>query len=70
MDLKLEEQTLIADFRRLPAAGQHEVLDYVAFLRKKHEEGGAVEEPPASDRCTIKTPEERPEAAKEPLFTE
>ncbi|MBI1921444.1 MAG: hypothetical protein HYS23_10250 [Geobacter sp.] len=70
MDLKLDEQNLLADFRRLPSAAQQEVLDYVAFIRKKHEGGGAEEESPASDRCSIKSPEERPEAAKEPLFTE
>lgn len=70
MDMKLDEQNLLAEFRRLSPVAQQEVLDYVVFLRKKHEEGGTREEPPASDRCAINSPEERPETAKEPLFTE
>jgi len=70
MELNLDEQNLLANFRRLSAAAQQEVLDYVIFLKKKHEEGDNETEAPASDRCAVKSPEERPETVKEPLFTE
>lgn len=71
MDLKLDEQRLLSDFRHLAPAGQQELLDYAAFLVKKSrnpEEG----EPEAPDnQCPLeREPQERPEAAREPIFTE
>ncbi len=71
MDLKLDEQTLLANFRHLPAEGKKEFLDYAAFLVKKYS-GQAAEpgEQPANQCSLDKQPEKRPEAAKEPIFTE
>ncbi len=71
MDLKLDEQTLLANFRHLPAEGQKEFLDYAAFLVEKY--SGQAGEPGVQpdNQCSLgKQPEKRPEAAKEPIFTE
>lgn len=70
MELDLDERKLLADFRRLPEAARQEVIDYVAFLGKKHDGGRAGEDRPAAGRCAVKYGEERPEAVREPLFTE
>jgi len=71
MELKLDEQRLLTEFRRLHADGKAELLDYAAFLVKKYA-GLPTEEPSTSDnQCPIrKQDEERPEAVKEPIFTE
>ncbi|HEY6874706.1 MAG TPA: hypothetical protein VI298_18455 [Geobacteraceae bacterium] len=71
MDLKLDEQLLLAGFRRLDAAGKKELLDYAAFLAKKSRSSCAGEPSTADNQCRLAAqPEERPEAAKEPIFTE
>ena len=71
MDLKLDEQKLLGDFRRLHSAGKAELLDYAAFLVKKYREITSEEEPVPENQCRLKSqPEARPEAAKEPIFTE
>lgn len=71
MDLKLDEQQLLADFRRLDPAGQKELLDYAAFLAKKSRSSRSGEPAAAENQCRLADqPEERPEAAKEPIFTE
>jgi hypothetical protein len=70
MDLNLDEQTLLANFRRLGSEGKKELLDYAVFLQKK-QRGNLAEEPDAENQCRLKTaPEKRPEAVKEPIFTE
>ena len=66
MDLTLDEHKLIVDFRRLGPAGKMELLDHVSLLLKK----GEPESDPPADRCPLDREEERPEAAKEPIFTE
>ena len=70
MDLKLDEQRLVADFRRLDGAGRQELLDYATFLVKKHSAARAEEEPPAAGQCRIERREERPETEPEPIVTE
>ncbi len=71
MDLKLDEQMLVADFRRLDPAGKKELLDYAAFLVKKHRTAASGEPAKPENQCSLDSKEEaRPEAAKEPLFTE
>ncbi len=72
MDLRLDEQTLLADFRRLPAEGKKEFLDFAAFLVKKYR-GQSVEpgEQKPANQCSLDAqPEKRPETTKEPIFTE
>jgi hypothetical protein len=70
MDLKLDEQLLLADFRRLDPAGKKELLDYATFLVKKCRTSCAEEPATAENQCRLDQPEERPEATREPIFTE
>ncbi|HTG81734.1 MAG TPA: hypothetical protein VL949_07295 [Geobacteraceae bacterium] len=71
MELKLDEQLLLADFRRLSPEGKKELLDYAAFLVKKFRPRTAEEQPTPGNQCRLDDQhEERPETAKEPLFTE
>jgi hypothetical protein len=71
MDLKHDEQKLLADFRSLTIEGKAELLDYAAFLQKKYSEQAPGEVTSAANQCTLdKQTEERPEAIKEPIFTE
>ena len=71
MDLKLDEQKLLGEFRRLHAAGRAELLDYATFLVNKYRDLPAGETKTPENQCRIKNqPEARPEAAKEPIFTE
>jgi len=71
MDLKLDEQLLVADFRRLEPGGKKELLDYAAFLVKKYRTGASGETTKAEGQCSLGAKaEERPETAKEPIFTE
>ena len=71
MDLNLDEQKLLAEFRRLDPEGKTELLDYAVFLVKKYQEAAPEELPSTDNQCPVrKQEEERPEAAKEPIFTE
>ena len=71
MDLTLDEQKLLADFHRLSPEGKQELLTYAAFLAKKQKEGEPAKAPGADNQCRLeKRAESRPEAAKEPIFTE
>ena len=71
MDLKLDEQKLLAEYRRLTPEGKTELQDYAVFLIKKYQELSTEEVSSAENQCPVrKKGEERPEAAKEPIFTE
>jgi hypothetical protein len=71
MDLKLDEQKLLAEYRRLNSEGKKELQDYAAFLIKKYQELPHEEVPSVENQCPLRKQEdERPEAAKEPIFTE
>lgn len=71
MDLTLDEHRLIAEFRRLNPAGKQEVFEVVTLLQKRQGEDTAAGDAPISrNSCALDRKEERPEAAKEPLFTE
>jgi len=69
MDLTLDEQKLVADFRRLSAEGRQECLDITARLVRTHTAEHLPENEKAN-QCRLPQHEERPEAAKEPIFTE
>ena len=69
MDLTLDERQLLADFRRLPAGGQKELLDYAAFLVGKDERRVDAQNSGAN-QCGLDSKEARPEASSEPIFTE
>ena len=69
MDLTLDEQKLLADFRRLTPVGKKELLEYAVFLARKA--GTAAEPDAASNQCRLEPSHDaRPESAKEPIFTE
>ncbi|HEY6009319.1 MAG TPA: hypothetical protein VIU40_13420 [Geobacteraceae bacterium] len=71
MDLTLDEHKLLADFHRLSPEGKKELLDYASFLVRKDQSGEPAEDPGAGNQCSLgKKGEPRPEAAKEPIFTE
>jgi hypothetical protein len=70
MDLNHDEQKLLGDFRRLTSEGKAELMDYAAFLLKKYRAPATGEAAAAENQCQLDKPEERPEAAKEPIFTE
>ncbi len=69
MDYKLDEQRLVNDFRRLPLAGQEELLEFAGSLLNKYRDQRG-DEHPATGQCKLERAEARPEAAKEPVFTE
>lgn len=72
MDLKVDEQILLANFRRLPTSRQKELLDFATLLVRKslepEPERGETRQTAGS--CELQRPAERPETAKEPIFTE
>jgi hypothetical protein len=71
MEAKLDEQLLVADFRRLDPAGKKELLDYAAFLLKKSRSSASEDTASPANQCRLsEQTEERPEAVKEPIFTE
>ena len=71
MDLNLDEQLLVSNFRRLDPGGKKELLDYAAFLVKKYRSESSDETGHAENQCSLETKaEDRPEAVKEPIFTE
>jgi hypothetical protein len=71
MALNLDEQKLLAEFRRLNPEGKAELQDYAAFLIKKYQESALEEVSSTDNQCPVRKQEkERPEAAKEPIFTE
>ncbi len=70
MDHTPDEQALLARFRQLTPAGKKELLDYAAFLMKQHQHDEGAASPQAVSQCRLEQPEKKPEAAKEPIFTE
>jgi hypothetical protein len=71
MELNLDDQKLLADFHRLSAEGQKELLDYGTFLVKKYAGCSTPSTDRPANQCAMgKKVEERPEAVKEPIFTE
>lgn len=70
MELSLDEQRLIAEFRRLNKEGQQELLDFASLLQKGKGKVSPGDDSPARNSCAIDRKENRPETAKEPIFTE
>ena len=70
MDLTLDEQKLLADFRRLSPVGKQELLEYAVFLSRKNAAASAAPDTTVT-QCRLEPAHEaRPESAKEPIFTE
>ncbi|HEY6838119.1 MAG TPA: DUF2281 domain-containing protein [Geobacteraceae bacterium] len=70
MDLNLDEQKLLAGFRRLSPEGKKELVDFAAFLVKKYQHTSDDTTSQEANQCKISSGDARPEAAKEPIFTE
>ncbi len=70
MELKQDESKLLEEFRGLTLEGKAELMDYAAFLLKKYRASASGESVSPENQCPLEKPEERPEAAKEPIFTE
>jgi hypothetical protein len=70
MDLKHDEQKLLDGFRKLTSEGKTDLLDYAAILLKKYHQSTLGEATSTDNQCPLDKTEERPEAVKEPIFTE
>jgi len=68
MGLTLDEQRLIAEYRRLTPGARDDLLAYASTLARN--EGGEKENDIAGDQCRLKSAEPHPEAEKTPIFTE
>ncbi len=66
MELNLEEQRLIAEFRNLSPSEQGDLMSYAASLVRRRAEAGG----PQGGQCNVKQQSPRPEADKSPIFTE
>ena len=70
MNLTLDEQKLLADFRRLTPLGRKELLEYAVFLARKAATSSAEPDTTAT-QCRLEPAHDaRPESVKEPIFTE
>ena len=70
MDLTLDEQRLISEFRKLTPTGRDEMLAYATSLVRR---AGADEQNNGTspvNQCRLKSKEDHPEAQKTPIFTE
>jgi len=70
MDLSLDEQRLIAEFRRLTPSGRDELLAAAASLVRRSGAEDLVESGSASNQCQLKLRASLPESEKTPIFTE
>jgi len=70
MDLTLDEQKLLADFRRLTPVGKHELREYAVSLARKAGAATADHDTTANQCRLEPAHDSRPESAKEPIFTE
>ena len=68
MDLTLDEQRLIAEYRRLSPGARDDLLTYASTLVRNA--GDEKENDIATDQCRLKSAEPHPEAEKTPIFTE
>ena len=68
MDLTLDEQRLIAEYRRMTPAGRDDLLAYASTL--VHQDNGEEKNGTTTDQCRLKSVEPHPEAEKTPIFTE
>ena len=68
MDLTLDEQRLIAEYRRMTPVGRDDLLAYASTLVRQ--DSGEKKNGAATDQCRLKSAEPHPEANKTPIFTE
>ena len=70
MDLNLEEQKLLADFRQLDSASKEELVKHAAQLVKKSRLLSTDEPAPSENQCDLPRKEQKPGTDKEQIFTE
>jgi hypothetical protein len=71
MDLDLDEQRLLAEFRALSPAARQDLLQLATGLvRKCLEHAEPAAEAGSGNQCALKRADRRPGAADEPIFTE
>ncbi len=70
MELSLDEQRLIAEFRRLNQEERQELLDFASLLQKGKGKEASGDDSSPRNSCTLDRKADRPETAKEPIFTE
>ncbi|RII28054.1 MAG: hypothetical protein CXR30_14420 [Geobacter sp.] len=70
MELTLDEQRLVSEYRKLTPAGRDELLAFAASLVRRSGSETQKEGESAGNQCRIKGHESHPEAAKTPFFTE
>ena len=70
MELTIDEQRLVAEFRKLSPAGRDELLAAVAALVRRDVSEDSDGNGSASNQCPVKSRESLPEAEKTPIFTE
>jgi hypothetical protein len=70
MDLTVDEQRLIAEFRKLTPSGRDELLAAASSLVRRAGAEDLVATGAPSNQCQLKTDKTLPEAEKTPIFTE
>ncbi|UFS72362.1 hypothetical protein LPW11_09250 [Geomonas sp. RF6] len=70
MELNLEEQGLVATYRRLNEKGKKELAGFASSLLEAAKAAAAEEPESTAGSCKISREEERPETAAEPICTE
>jgi hypothetical protein len=71
MNLTLDEQRLLAEFRTLDETGRKELLETASNLAKRWRGQGNTDDGESAGQCQLEEPKEkRPETTKEPIFTE
>lgn len=69
MELTLDEQKLIVNFRKLTPSGRDEMLAYATSLVRRAGSGTQEGASPAN-QCRLTRQENHPEAKSVPIFTE
>ena len=70
MELTIDEQRLIAEFRKLTPDGRDELLAAAAEIVRRNVVEDSDENGSSSNQCPVKSRESLPEAEKTPIFTE
>jgi hypothetical protein len=70
MELTLDEQHLISEFRKLAPSDRDELLIYAAALARKGNTEDTRENGSSANQCQLKSSSPRPETDKTPISTE
>lgn len=70
MDLTIDEQRLIAEFRKLTPSGRDELLAAAASLLSRIGAGATSGADVASNQCPVTPQKPSPGTEKTPIFTE